>query len=163
VSVTVRQYLTVLIFEVDGHPYGLDTSQIIEVVRAVQPTRLAQAPDIVEGIINVRGRVAVVIDLRTRFELTRRPIAPSDVLLLCEIDGRLFALRADATRALQSIDASQLADCGQIGAAVSFVRGALTLQDGLVLLCDLKSFLNEAEQLSLSRALSRREVEEASA
>lgn len=160
---TVRQYLTVLIFEVDGHPYGLDTSQIIEVVRAVQPTRLAQAPDIVEGVINVRGRVAVVIDLRARFELTRRAIVPSDVLLLCEIDRRLFALRADTTRALHSIDASQLADTKQLGEAVSFMRGVLTLQDGLLLLCDLKSFLNEAEQLSLSRALARRAVEEASA
>ena len=155
-SLTVRQYLTVLIFEVDGHRYGLDASQIIEVVRAVQPGRLAQAPDIVEGIINVRGRLAVVVDLRARFELTRRPIVPSDVLLLSEINGRLYALRADATLELQTVEASQLADSETAGG--SFARGGLTTADGVLVLCDLKAFLDEAEQLSLSRALARREA-----
>jgi purine-binding chemotaxis protein CheW len=158
VSLTVRQYLTVLIFEVDGHRYGLETSRIMEVVRAVLPVRLAQMPDIVEGLINVRGRVAVVIDLRARFELTRRAIVPSDVLLLCESGPRLFALRADATLDLQTVDASLLADPSTVGPSASFARGALTLQDGLLLLCNLESFLSEAEQLSISRALERREA-----
>lgn len=161
-SLTVGQYLTVLVFEVDGHRYGLETSQIMEVVRAVQPVRLAQMPDVVEGVINVRGRAAVVIDLRARFELARREISASDVLILCEIGERLFALRADSAGHLQTTDASQLADSAELGPSATFARGALRLPDGLLVLCDLGAFLSEAEQLSITRAVERRSASEAS-
>lgn len=161
VSLTVGPYLTVLIFEVDGHRYGLDISQIIEVIRAVQPTRLAQAPDIVEGLINVRGRPAVVLDMRARFELPRRAIQPSDVLLLCELKSRLYALRADLTHDLQTIDASKLADADGVSETVSRARGVVNTEQGVLLICDLGAFIDESEELSLSRALARADARSA--
>src|SRR5688500_14352483 len=77
--------LTVLVFEVDGHRYGLDASEVKEIVRAALPARLAQQPGVIEGILNVRGRIAAVLDLRARFGLRRRDIDVGDVLLLCEV------------------------------------------------------------------------------
>lgn len=150
-----QRNLTVLVFEVDGHRYGLDASEVREIVRAALPARLAQQPGVIEGILNVRGRVAAVLDLRARFGLTRRDMIPSDVLLLCEVGGRLLALRADAVLDLVQLTASELAAPAEITQAALYARGVCRLADGLIFLCDLASFLKEAELLALDQALAQ--------
>lgn len=145
--------LTVLIFELDEHRFALEARDVLEVVRAVQPTRLAQTPDVIEGVINVRGRVAALLDLRARFDLPRRAIAPSDTILLCEVGARLVGLRVDRTVELSTLAASSLAELKEVTSGATLVRGALALPDGVILLCDLQAFLSESEQLALSRAL----------
>jgi purine-binding chemotaxis protein CheW len=146
--------LTVLIFEVDEHRYGVEASEVKEIVRAVLPSRLAQHPGVIEGLINVRGRITAVLDLRARFGLNRRAIIASDVFLLCEISGRQLALRADAAIELKSISARDLATPSEATTVALYARGVCRLPDGLLFLCDLPSFLKEAELLALDRALA---------
>jgi purine-binding chemotaxis protein CheW len=146
--------LTVLVLEVDGHRYGVDAAEIKEILRAVMPSRLAQQPGVIEGIINVRGRVAAVLDLRARFGLTRREISASDVLLLCEIGGRLVALRADTALDLIQLAASELATPSEVTHAALYARGVCRLSSGLLFVCDLAAFLKEAELLALDLALA---------
>lgn len=153
--------LTVLIFEVDGHRYGLRATDIQEIARAGLPARLAQAPDIVEGIINVRGRIAAVLDMRARFQLARRPIQTSDIFLVCTVRERLVALRVDAISDLQRLPLSALVPNAQVSQAAVTMRGVFTLPDGLLFLADLPAFLSEAEELGLSQALARRGHSEA--
>jgi purine-binding chemotaxis protein CheW len=107
--------LTLLIFEVDGHRYALHASEVKEIVRAALPARLARAPDVIEGILNVRGRIAAVLDVRARFGLSRRALKASDVLILCEAGERLLALRADAIVDLVHVRASDLASATVVG------------------------------------------------
>lgn len=146
--------LTVLIFEVDEHRYGVEASEIKEIVLAVLPSRLAQHPGVIEGLINVRGRITAVLDLRARFGLNRRAIIASDVLLLCEISGRQLALRADAAIELLSVPARELATPAEATTAALYARGVCRLPDGLLFICDLPSFLREAELLALDDALA---------
>ncbi|HEX6245638.1 MAG TPA: chemotaxis protein CheW [Polyangiales bacterium] len=152
-----RDDLTVLIFELEGHRYGLHAADIREVTRAAAPTRLAQAPRIVEGLINLRGEVAVVIDLRARFGLPLRRLSPSDVFLVCRIRTRLVALRVDAVLALQQVDAGALVPAPEVTDGALHLSGVLTLADGLIFLGDLPSFLSQAESDALAEAVSQAE------
>jgi purine-binding chemotaxis protein CheW len=145
--------LTVLIFELEGHRYGLRTTDIREITRAALPTRLAQAPGVVEGVINVRGQIAVVLDMRARFQLPRRPILTSDVFLVCHVKERLVALRVDAVVDLRTLAASTLVPAPDVSSAALNLAGVFALPDGLVFLSDLPAFLSDAENESLSRAL----------
>src|SRR5689334_23103108 len=99
-AASTREQLVVLVFEVMGHRYGVPTSVVREVLRAVQPARLPGAPAVVMGVINVRGQLAALVDLRARFGLPPAPLAASDVFVLCEPAGRLVAFRADRTEGL---------------------------------------------------------------
>lgn len=154
-SLERERNLTVLVFEVEGHRYGIDASEVKEIVRAALPARLAQQPGVIEGLLNVRGRIAAVLDLRARFGLKRREIEPGDVLLLCEIEGRLLALRADAALDLVQLQASELAMPSEVTRAALHARGVCRLPNGLLFLCDLGSFLKEAELLALDQALAQ--------
>jgi purine-binding chemotaxis protein CheW len=154
-SLVREENLTVLVFEVDGHRYGLDACEVKEIVRAALPARLAQQPGVIEGILNVRGRIAAVLDLRARFGLRRREIDVGDVLILCEVEGRLLALRADAALDLLQLPASELATPSEVTQAALHARGVCRLPNGLLFLCDLRSFLKEAELLALDQALAQ--------
>jgi purine-binding chemotaxis protein CheW len=146
--------LTLLIFEVDGHRYALHASEVKEIVRAALPARLAQAPAVIEGILNIRGRIAAVLDVRARFGLTQRALKASDVLILCEAGERLLALRADAIVDLLNVNASTLASADTIGPSANYARGVVPLRDGLLLIADIPAFLSEAEERALARALA---------
>jgi purine-binding chemotaxis protein CheW len=148
--------LTLLIFEVDGHRYALHANEVLEILRAALPTRLAQGPDVIEGVLNIRGRVAAVLDIRARFALPRRAIKTSDVLIVCEARERLLALRADGIVDVLQVPASALASARHVGATGVYTRGVVTLSDGLLLIADIPTFLDAAEQESLARALSQR-------
>jgi purine-binding chemotaxis protein CheW len=144
--------LTVLLFELDGHRYGLVAADVREITRAALPTRLAQAPSIVEGLINVRGQIAVVLDMRARFQLPLRPMQPSDMFLVCEVKRRLVALRVDTVLTLSKIPRQQLVPAAEASRSTLHVRGVFTLPDGLLFLGDLATFLSDAESESLARA-----------
>jgi purine-binding chemotaxis protein CheW len=147
--------LTLLIFEVDGHRYALHSREVKEILRAALPTRLAQAPDVIEGILNIRGRIAAVLDIRARFALPRRPVKASDVLLVCEAGERLLALRADGIVDVLDVPASALASAHHAGATATYAQGVVALADGLLLIADVPAFLDAAEQECLQRALAQ--------
>jgi purine-binding chemotaxis protein CheW len=148
----VQDDMTVLLFELDGHRYALVAAEVREITRAALPTRLAQAPSLVEGLINVRGQVAVVLDMRARFQLPVRPIQPSDMFLVCHVKQRLVALRVDNVLTLCSIPRQQLVLAAEASSSTLHVRGVFALPDGLLFLGDLATFLSDAESESLARA-----------
>jgi purine-binding chemotaxis protein CheW len=145
---------TLLVFEVDGHRYALHASEVNELVRAALPARLAQTPDVIEGILSIRGRIAAVLDLRVRFGLPQRPMRTTDVLILCEVGARLLALHADSIVDLLHVPASSLVDAQGVGPTARYARGVVALHDGLLLIADIPAFLDEAESQALTRALS---------
>src|SRR5437764_218583 len=68
----------ILVFEVDGRRYGLPASEVRELLRAVAIVPLPLAGPAVEGVVNLRGRVVPVFDLRVRLGLPARAVVPSD-------------------------------------------------------------------------------------
>src|SRR4051812_1235973 len=84
-----------LTFELAGQRYGLPSSDVQELIRVVTLTPLPGAPSIVEGAINLRGRVVPVFDIRTRFRLPAKAPEPSDHLIVAWAGERLAAIRVD--------------------------------------------------------------------
>ena len=158
---TLREHVLVLLFDVAGERYGVETSVVREIVRAVQPTRLPSAPGVVLGLINMRGELVPVIDLRARFGVPPVPLSPAEAFVLVWSGRRVVALRADQVHALIKVARD---DIHQLATAVPhahFTESAVRLADGVLLLCDVERFLDEAEQATLREALSAPGVDEA--
>lgn len=145
--------MDMIVFEVGGIRYGLRATQVREIVRAVTIVPLPKAPSIVEGVINVRGDLVPVLDLRSRFRLPPKPLSPTDHLLLAWAGERLVAIRADRAQNLVGIEPGSIADPTLVVPAAQYVAGVAKLPDGLVLIHDLGSFLNDAEAASLADAI----------
>jgi purine-binding chemotaxis protein CheW len=145
----------VLLFTLEAHRYALATRDVRELLRAVRLTPLPRAPAVVEGLLNLRGELLPVLDLRRRFRLPPRPLSSADHLIVARAGARHVALRVDRAEGLLTLEPGIFDPAPQHLPGVDYVAGALKLPDGLVLLHDLRTFLSEAEGLTLDEALTR--------
>jgi purine-binding chemotaxis protein CheW len=143
----------VLVFEVGGQRYGLPTVDVRELVRAVAITPLPNAPAVIEGVVNVRGRVLPVLDVRARFRLPAKPLDPSDHFIVASAGSRGVILRVDRATHLALIDEASVQPPQTLGPSATYVAGVAKLDDGMVLIHDLTTFLSAAEAASLEEAL----------
>jgi purine-binding chemotaxis protein CheW len=143
----------VLVFEVGGQTYGLPTADVRELVRAVTITPLPNAPAAIEGVVNVRGRVLPVLDVRARFHLPAKPLDPSDHFIVASAGARGVILRVDRASHLALVDEASVQPPETLGASATYVAGVAKLEGGLVLIHDLTTFLSDAESASLDEAL----------
>jgi purine-binding chemotaxis protein CheW len=141
----------ILVFEVEGQRYGLPTADVLELVRAVTITPLPNAPAVIEGVVNVRGRVLPVLDVRARFRLPAKPLDPSDHFIVASTGLRGVILRVDRACHLALVDEASIQSPPTPGPG--YVAGVATLDDGMVLIHDLSTFLSAAEAASLDEAL----------
>ena len=143
----------VLVFEVGGQKYALPTADVRELVRAVAITPLPGAPGIIEGVVDVRGSVLPVLDVRARFQLPPKALDPSDHFIVASAGPRGVILRVDRATHLALVDEAQIQPTEALGPAAAYVAGVAKLEDGLVLIHDLATFLSAAEGASLDDAL----------
>jgi purine-binding chemotaxis protein CheW len=149
----MAQSVEILVFELDDQRYALPLVGVQEVVRAVALTRLPGAPPIIEGAIDVRGRVVPVLDLRARFGLPPRPLHPDQHLILARAGKRLVAIRVDRVSWFLEVDPVEIATAASITPTVKRIAGVARVADGLVLIHDLETFLTAAEAETLARVL----------
>src|SRR5258706_409789 len=97
--------ISLVVFVLGGHPFALPSRDVRELVRAVAVMPLPNAPAIVEGVINARGRIVPVLDIRARFGLPAKALEPSDHMILADAGDRVVALRADRAIDLVQVDA----------------------------------------------------------
>ncbi len=143
-----------LVFEVGGRRWGLAASVLREVIRAVAIAALPKAPPIVEGVINLRGTIVPVLDIRQRFALPPVPLAPDHHFLIAQANGRLVALRVDRALDLVAIDEHAITSPANVAPGAEHVAGIVKLDDGLLVIHDLEQFLSGDEARGLDAAVA---------
>jgi len=98
----------VLPFALDRQRYALFLSSVGRVYRTVEVTPLPKAPPIILGIINVRGGIIPVVDMRKRFGLPEREIAPNVQMIIAQTPRQNVALMADGVNAVIDIDEREI-------------------------------------------------------
>jgi purine-binding chemotaxis protein CheW len=146
--------LDVLLFELAEQRFALRLADVLEVVRAVALRPLPNAPAVVEGIIDVRGDIVPVLDIRARFGLAPKPIALTDHFVLGSAGARRLALRVDRATDMARVPFLDVHDAVNLPRGVAHIAGVASLPDGLVLLNDLPSFLFALESEQLDAALA---------
>jgi purine-binding chemotaxis protein CheW len=149
-----RRSLEALVFELAAERYALPLADVALVLRAVAIRSLPSAPAIVEGVIDLRGELVPVLDMRARFRLPRVPLDPAEHLIVAQAGTRKVALRADQALAVEWLQALPIDEASNLPRGVGQVAGVASTAEGMVLIHDLRAFLNEAESLELEHALS---------
>lgn len=143
-----------VIFELGSQQLGLASESVLEIVRAVAITPLPGAPAGVEGVVDLRGTIVPVFDLRARLGLLPRPLLIADHLLVCDAGAcGVVIVRVDRiTQIRANADAPELP---QVGPSTDrLVRALARLPDGIVVVCDLSAVLTEPDLEALARAMA---------
>ncbi len=136
-----HQYCT---FYLDGQYFGLDVLKVQEIIRYQEMTRVPLAPQVVRGLINLRGQIVTAIDLRCRLEMKERPAGqlPVNVVVRTE-DGAVSLLVDEIGDVLQvSETAFERPPETLNGIARELIRGAYKLTDRLLLILDTERTVN---------------------
>jgi purine-binding chemotaxis protein CheW len=144
---------SVVIFEVASQRFGLPLDRVEQAVRIVEITPLPRAPAVVVGVINVRGSVLPVVDVRRRFDLPLRPSRLTDQLLVVDTPLRRLALWVDAVHGVVNYSPAEFSAAAALVPGMEYLRGIARLADGLVLIQVLEQLLTLAEERELTGAI----------
>ena len=149
-----------VVFRLEAQRYALLLSQVERVVAMVAVSPLPQTPAVVVGVINHRGSVVPVFDLRPRFGLPRREFGLTDHLLLARTTRRMLALPVDEVLGVNEVPVENVLPPSTILRGVGYVTGIVALADGLLFIHDLEALLSMDEERRLTEAMDNNEVDE---
>jgi len=141
-------------FRLDDQEYALPIVNVVQVVRIVAITPMPEAPKIVSGVINVRGKVIPVIDVRKRFNLPAKPHDLNTQLLIAQMDGRLMALIVDVVSEVLTMPAGNIEPPSEIAPQMERLSAVGKLGDRLLLIPDLSRMLTFEEENRLEAVIA---------
>ncbi len=144
--------LQLVTFHIGEEEFGVEILKVQEIIRMMGITRVPKAPDFVEGVINLRGKVIPIIDLRTRFGMAAQEHDKHTRIIVIEINGVIIGFVVDSVSEVLRIPADTVEPPPPIisGIESEYIRGVGKLADRLLILLDLDSLLSKGEQGMLS-------------
>jgi purine-binding chemotaxis protein CheW len=141
------EQLQLVTFEVGEEEFAIDILAVQEINRMMQITRVPQSPPSVEGVINLRGRIIPVVDLRKRFNLATQAHGGDSRIIVVEVRGRVLGFTVDRVNEVLRVDGSIVEPAPSLVTSVNsdYVRGVGKLDDRLLILLDLDRLFHAAE------------------
>ncbi|HTZ52857.1 MAG TPA: chemotaxis protein CheW [Spirochaetia bacterium] len=145
----LRQFIS---FSVGDEEYGLELLRVKEVIRVREITWLPRAPAFVKGIINLRGDVIPIVDLREKFGLEAVGETAQTRVIVVEMGGQLVGMVVDSASQVVRIPAAQIDPPPPVlgGFSQELITGVGKLEDTLVVLLNVDSLLTSEERSALS-------------
>jgi len=132
-------------FAIGDDQYGVDIMAVREIKGWSEITHLPKQPDYVRGVLNLRGVIVPIIDLRCRFGQGLTEATPLHIVIIVQIGSRQVGLLADRVLDIVSLDASQIQPVPRIarGGRVDFLSGLVTVEGAMIALIDLTNLLTQ--------------------
>lgn len=139
----MAKHLQLVVFGVCKELYGVSIESIREIVRVPYITEVPDAPAYLEGVINLRGRVVPIIDLRKRLRLMGGERTKSTRILIVEGDNGLLGLLVDSVAEVKKVAADSMEAPPEMISAIGieYITGVIKIEEKLVILLDLKEIL----------------------
>ncbi|BBD79416.1 chemotaxis protein CheW [Aerosticca soli] len=146
------QYLTV---QLADEEYAIAILAVREIRGWSPVTRIPQAPPYVLGVLNLRGAIVPVIDLRLRFGLPREEYGPTTVVVIISVGGRYFGVVVDGVSDVLDVDDAAIRPVPDMGTVVDteYLKGLTSVGERMVLLLDVDRLLPAPDAQMLEAAL----------
>ncbi|MES2188092.1 MAG: chemotaxis protein CheW [Pseudomonadota bacterium] len=146
--------LEVLSFTLGHEQYGIDIQKVQELRQYEQPTRLANAPPHILGVMDLRGTIVPIIDMRIKFGQSAPAYNAMTVVIVLTIVDRMMGIVVDSVSDVTTLAPEQIRPAPQLGASVrtDYVLGIGTVEDRMLILVDIDRVLSP-EELEGARAV----------
>jgi len=152
ITAPISQQLT---FALAGEEYGVEILAVREIRSWSRVTRIPQTPEYVLGVLNLRGAIVPIMDLRLRFGLQRESYGDETVMIIVAIGERLFGIVVDAVSDVIDIDPAATKPVPDMGAVVDtrYLKGLVTHDERMVMLLDVEKLMRPEDVNTLDAAL----------
>jgi purine-binding chemotaxis protein CheW len=147
------------LFELSGQRFAISLDEVEELTRACALEALPKAPRPILGVVNLRGAIVPVLDMRQRLELPETELGPSDFFVFARVERRRVGLRVDRVLGIEWLDSLPAERAPHLAVRIEHLSGVSAVADGVVLIYDLATFLSAPEARLLDGALAQRAAE----
>ena len=143
-----------VVFQLGAELYGVDIARVHEIIRLQSITRVPRAPSFVEGVINLRGKVIPVVDLRRRFGLPTSEHTRATRTVVVEIGDQVVGIIVDSVSEVLRVSVSTIEPPSPVVAGIDseYLHGIAKLPERLVILLDLDRVLAREERRAIEIA-----------
>lgn len=142
------QFLT---FILAGEEYGVDILRVQEIKGWEEATKIPNTPEYIQGVINIRGTIVPIVDLRKRFNLEQLEYGQTTVVIVVKVESvtrdRIMGIVVDAVSDVYNIACEEIKPAPDFGSTISieFVKGLSTVDEKMVIMLDIDKLLNSDE------------------
>ncbi|MCA1927669.1 MAG: chemotaxis protein CheW [Calditerrivibrio sp.] len=144
----VQQYVS---FNMDSEKYAVDIMFIEEIIRLVEITQVPRAPEFVEGIINIRGKVIPVVDMKKKLGLGSISPDINTRIIITNIKGKKVGFLVDSVNEVLRVDDSVIDDAPAVTMNLdsSYIKGVAKTDKGLFIVLDISKVFSSGEENQL--------------
>ena len=146
------ELIQLVTFSIGEEEFGVDILKVQEIIRTMEITKVPRAQEFVEGVINLRGKVIPIIDLRRRFGLHSKEYDKHTRIIVIEIGTMIVGFVVDSVSEVLRIPSSTMEPPPPVVAGMDseYIRGIGKLQDRLLILLDLDKLLSNEDMEALA-------------
>jgi len=151
-GLAVNGELQLVSFNIGTEEFGVDILKVQEINRMVEITRVPQAPHFVEGVINLRGKVIPIVDLRKRFGLELKEHDKNTRIVVVDIGGNIMGMIVDSVSEVLRLPANTIEPPPEIVTGINseYIKGVAKLEDRLLIFLDLSRVIDAEELASVA-------------
>ncbi len=147
------ELLQLVSFKIGAEEFGIDILKVNEINRMMTLTKVPNAPSFVDGVVNLRGRVIPVINLRSKLSLPKKEYDRNSRIIVVELEGKTIGFIVDEVSEVLRIPVSITEKPPEMvsGVNAAFITAIGKLEDRLLILLDLERILAEGESVELKK------------
>jgi purine-binding chemotaxis protein CheW len=150
VSTNLREFLA---FKLGAEEYGIDILRVQEIRSYEKPTRIAKAPDFIKGVINLRGVIVPIVDLRLKFHLDDASYTEFTVVIVLNIGSRVVGIVVDAVSDVITLSSDQLRPVPDFSSTIAseHVLAIGAIEERMLILIDIDRLMTSEEMGLISQ------------
>ncbi|WP_194723051.1 chemotaxis protein CheW [Noviherbaspirillum malthae] len=136
-----------LAFTLGKEEYGIDILKVQEIRGYETVTRIANAPDFIKGVVNLRGIIVPIVDMRIKFNLGEPTYDQFTVVIILNIGGRVVGMVVDSVSDVTTLSPEQIKPAPEMGTALNtdYLIGLGTIDQRMLILVDIDKLMSSAE------------------
>lgn len=136
-----------LAFKLGKEEYGIDILKVQEIRGYETVTRIANAPDFIKGVVNLRGIIVPIVDMRIKFNLGEPTYDQFTVVIILNIGGRVVGMVVDSVSDVITLSPDQIKPAPEMGTALNtdYLVGLGTIDERMLILVDIDKLMSSAE------------------
>ena len=146
------EYLT---FVLGGEEYGLDILKVQEIRGYDAVTQIANTPDFIKGVVNLRGKIVPIVDLRIKFKLGKVEYNELTVVIILNLGKRVVGIVVDGVSDVTALKQEQLSDVPSLVAGIDtkYIVGLATVEEQMLILVDIEKLMGSEEMELIDSAV----------
>lgn len=146
-----QEYLT---FVLADESYGIDILKVQEIRGYDAVTKIANTPEFIKGVVNLRGLIVPIVDLRIKFGLGKVVYDDFTVVIILNLNGRVVGIVVDGVSDVMNLNGNQIRSVPDIVASIDtkYITGLATVEEKMFILVDIEQLMNSQEMALIENA-----------